>query len=120
VLKVPHHGSEYNMTRDFAKRITADHYIFCANGSHGNPDLETIEVLVDSRLGGDAARSDNPEADKAFEFWFNSDESVAAGKAGSPDHMRKVAALVLERAKKSKGRMKVHFLKQSSFAIDLV
>ncbi len=119
VLKVQHHGSEYNMSRDFAKRVTADHYIFCANGSHGNPDIETLQVLLDSRLGEAGARSENPNADKAFEFWFNSHESVAGGKAGNPAYMREIEALVSERAKKSQGRMKAHFLRKSSFELHL-
>ena len=32
VLKVQHHGSEHNFKREFAKRITADHYVICGNG----------------------------------------------------------------------------------------
>ncbi|MFL5574697.1 MAG: MBL fold metallo-hydrolase [Gemmatimonadaceae bacterium] len=119
VLKVQHHGSEYNMTREFARRVTADHYVFCANGAHENPDLETIEVLIASRLGGRDARSARPEAERPFTFWFNSHASVAGGKAGSPEHMRKVEALVSERAKKSRGKMKAQFLKRSSFALDV-
>jgi hypothetical protein len=36
-------GSEHNMDRAFAKRITADHNFFCANGEHANPDLRKVE-----------------------------------------------------------------------------
>ena len=50
MLKIQHHGSEHNLDRDFAKRITADHYVFCANGEHENPDLRILEVLLNSRL----------------------------------------------------------------------
>lgn len=39
VLKVQHHGSEHNLDEAFCKRVTADHYIFCGNGKHQNPDL---------------------------------------------------------------------------------
>jgi beta-lactamase superfamily II metal-dependent hydrolase len=31
LLKIQHHGSEHNLDRYFVKRITADHYVFCAN-----------------------------------------------------------------------------------------
>src|SRR5688572_19256388 len=39
VLKVQHHGSENNLDVDFAAQVSADHYLFCGNGEHENPDL---------------------------------------------------------------------------------
>lgn len=52
VLKVPHHGSCRNLAPVFFERIHADHYVFSGNGKHGNPDRETIEMLLDARPGG--------------------------------------------------------------------
>ncbi len=49
VLKVPHHGSAHNVEPDFFKRITAEHYVFSGNGRHGNPERETIEMLLAAR-----------------------------------------------------------------------
>ena len=49
VLKVPHHGSSNNVGPDFFKRILADHYVFSGNGEHGNPERETLEMLLDAR-----------------------------------------------------------------------
>lgn len=49
VLKVPHHGSNRNVTAEFFKRIFADVYVISANGKHGNPDRDTLEWIVDSR-----------------------------------------------------------------------
>jgi beta-lactamase superfamily II metal-dependent hydrolase len=49
VLKVPHHGSARNVNKDFFKKVTADRYVFSADGKHGNPDRETLEWLVGSR-----------------------------------------------------------------------
>lgn len=49
VLKVPHHGSSRNLEPVFFERIPADHYVFSGNGAHGNPDRETIEMLLDAR-----------------------------------------------------------------------
>lgn len=49
VLKVPHHGSDRNVTAEFFERITADHYILSGNGKHGNPDRATLQWIVDSR-----------------------------------------------------------------------
>jgi beta-lactamase superfamily II metal-dependent hydrolase len=47
-FKMPHHGSSRNMTREFLKKVTADTYIFSANGKHGNPDLATLIWVVES------------------------------------------------------------------------
>lgn len=49
VLKVPHHGSANNVSREFFERVTADHYVFSGNGEHGNPERATIEMLLDAR-----------------------------------------------------------------------
>ena len=53
VLKVPHHGSDNNMAPSFFRRVTADHYVFSGNGEHGNPERETLIMLLDAR--GNAA-----------------------------------------------------------------
>lgn len=53
LLKVPHHGSSYNLDRDFFERIVAAHYVFSGNGEHGNPERETMEMLLGAR--GEAA-----------------------------------------------------------------
>jgi len=53
ILKVPHHGSSNNVERDFYERLTADRYVFSGNGEHGNPERESLEMLLDAR-GSDA------------------------------------------------------------------
>lgn len=52
LLKVPHHGSANNLETSFFRRITADHYVFSGNGEHGNPERETLQMLLDE--SGDA------------------------------------------------------------------
>lgn len=52
LLKVPHHGSANNLNNDFFERITADHYVFSGDGEHGNPERESLQMLLDAR--GDA------------------------------------------------------------------
>lgn len=52
VLKGPHHGSSANLDNDFFERITADHYVFSGDGEHGNPERESLQMLLDAR--GDA------------------------------------------------------------------
>jgi Metallo-beta-lactamase superfamily len=45
VLKMPHHGSARNLAPEFFERIRASHYVFSGDGEHGNPDLETLEMM---------------------------------------------------------------------------
>jgi len=47
ILKVPHHGSDRNIEPIFFQRITANHYVFSGNGEHGNPERETLQMLLD-------------------------------------------------------------------------
>ena len=49
VLKMPHHGSDNNIAPVFFKRVTADYYVFSGNGEHGNPERETLKMLIDAR-----------------------------------------------------------------------
>jgi beta-lactamase superfamily II metal-dependent hydrolase len=49
LLKVPHHGSDRNVSTEFFRVITADHYVISANGEHGNPDVPTLKMLSDAR-----------------------------------------------------------------------
>ena len=71
VLKVPHHGSSNNLDTDFFERIAAAHYVFSGNGEHGNPERETLEMLL-------AARGDE---DYAVHLTYPIDEIDAARKA---------------------------------------
>jgi hypothetical protein len=52
ILKVPHHGSQNNMEPIFFKRLPADHYVFSGDGEHGNPERETLEMLLEGRGDG--------------------------------------------------------------------
>lgn len=49
ILKAPHHGSSNNLDNDFFERIHAEHYVFSGNGEHGNPERETLEMLLKAR-----------------------------------------------------------------------
>jgi len=48
VLKLPHHGSDRNMTKKFFRTVTADQYVVSANGKYDNPDLATLIWLVEA------------------------------------------------------------------------
>lgn len=73
VLKIQHHGSEHNMDKNFAKRVSADNYVFCGNGSNGNPEREVLDTIFKSRIGAASRRALAPEAaGRPFTFWFSS------------------------------------------------
>jgi hypothetical protein len=61
LLKVQHHGSEYNLSRDFAEVVVADHYVFSADGNHKNPDPRVVRTIIE-------ARRSCPDD---FTLWFN-------------------------------------------------
>lgn len=114
VLKIQHHGSENNMSEGFAKRVTADHYIFCGNGEHDNPDHRSVTKIIDSRLGGPSVISPNQETPNRFKLWFNADENVDGGE---PDVMEDLEELVRDRADDSSGQMKFRFTSNRSFSV---
>lgn len=84
VLKVQHHGSEYNLSRTFAETVLADHYVFCGDGAHHNPDPSVVRTIVETRVGVDP---------RPFTLWFNcSPERTAPSK-------RKAMAAALREAR---------------------
>ena len=49
MLKLPHHGSDRNVTTEFFRRVTADHYVVSADGRHHNPELATFDMIAEAR-----------------------------------------------------------------------
>jgi len=49
VLKVPHHGSDHNVDREYFERITADHYVISGNGHDDNPSAQTLEWITSTQ-----------------------------------------------------------------------
>ena len=46
-IKLPHHGSRYNVSIDFIKRYTADEYYFSTNSERfGHPDIDVIADVI--------------------------------------------------------------------------
>lgn len=113
ILKIQHHGATANIHKDFCKSITADHYVFCGNGGHDNPELEVVELIVNSRIG------DNPHAHSPFTFWFNNSEADAGTKKRS-EHMRKLREKMEKLAAGREEVVRFSFLEgKPSFEIDL-
>lgn len=99
VLKVQHHGATANLDAAFAETVTADHYVFCGDGAHENPEIAVLETVVDARLRGD---------ERPFTFWFSS------SPAPTPSTKREVAFAHMAEAatrlqKKSKGRLTLEY-----------
>jgi beta-lactamase superfamily II metal-dependent hydrolase len=119
VLKIQHHGAEANIDEAFCKAVTADHYIFCGNGDYDNPELEVVELVVNSRVGEGADTGENPIINKPFTLWFNSSEA-AAGTELRAEHMRKVREKVEELVKEREDKISFKFLEgEPSFEIEL-
>jgi hypothetical protein len=70
VLKLPHHGSIRNVETDFFNRLPAKHYVISANGHDGNPESETLDLIVKA----------NPDTDD-FTIYLTND--AGTGKDGA-------------------------------------
>jgi glyoxylase-like metal-dependent hydrolase (beta-lactamase superfamily II) len=79
LLKMPHHGSIRNITKEFLTTITADHYVISANGRDDNPDLDTLKLLSELRGAQDCTIHLTNPVPHAVEF-FNSDKEKAGKK----------------------------------------
>jgi hypothetical protein len=96
IFKLPHHGSDRNITIDFFEDVTADHYVASADGTFVNPDRPTLEMLIDARGKGaeyvihltyevaaiDAQRHKSWDKDRGTEIKTR-DKRIAAGKPPS-------------------------------------
>ena len=125
VLKIPHHGSEHNIGHEkkhpfikseFLRRVTADHYVFCGDGSHGNPEHVIVKAVIDSRLGRVGIRSDNPEVGRPFKVWFTAHPRLLEGADAA--HMDQIRDYVTRRARRHTGTLFSEFLEAASFTID--
>lgn len=112
VLKVQHHGATANVRPDFCKRVTADHYILCGNGDHGNPEPEVLEVIVNSRLD-DSLRGAHVDPRRHFKLWFNSSKGVVQTERRTK-HMTKVEEDMVDHKRRSGGRLTFQFLRRGS------
>lgn len=48
ILKMPHHGSDRNITPEFFNLFPADHYVISADGKHSNPDTGTLKAMAET------------------------------------------------------------------------
>jgi hypothetical protein len=120
VLKVQHHGSENNLDLQFARCVSADHYVFCGNGEHGNPERSVIDLVYASRMGDDDVRALAPDAqDRRFHFWFSTDSGWEPATEEAVENFEEMKAHVQELQKKSGGRLKLHFNNAVSSVLEI-
>jgi hypothetical protein len=116
VLKVQHHGAVANMTPAFARDITADVYIFCGDGEHGNPEPRVVREILDARLGTQSAPAAGPQG--RFKLLFNS-SAETPGREENRKHMGELEREVAARARRSDGRFTYSFASRASFSVTL-
>jgi hypothetical protein len=109
VLKYPHHGSEHNISPEFPRQVSADHYLFCGDGANTNPERKVLEEMFNARIGPAAKRAFAPVANgKPFKFWFSiSPESQPSGPR--KDHMSTLVAWAKQKRQQHPGLFDFHF-----------
>jgi hypothetical protein len=100
VLKLQHHGSEFNITQPFCERVTADRYVITGNGAHANPDLRALDLIIAARDGAD------------YELCFNS-SLEATGNPKRSAHMKQVVEHLAARG------VRARFLDEDAFTLDV-
>lgn len=119
-LKVQHHGSENNLDADFCRKVSADHYIFCGNGEHGNPDPRVIKTIYESRLGPSGARAVAPTAaGRSFTFWFSTTSNAQKPNSDEKESFAATEKLVASLVSASNGQMKAQFNQGISISLAL-
>ncbi len=103
ILKIPHHGSDRNLSTQFFQKVNAKHYIFSADGRHHNPDKASLIMLLD----GTGSRED-------FTVHFTNGK----GK----DDLEKTIDFFKKEKRRRKRKFKINILekKGGSFKIDLL
>jgi hypothetical protein len=120
VLKVQHHGSEHNVDRDFCRRVSADHYVFCGDGSSGNPEPNVLRMFCESRTGSGAHRALAPAAEgRPFHFWFSTSAAHQPRGSRARRSFEETERVVEELRVGSNGRLDAHFNQQDFIDLQL-
>ena len=120
VLKVQHHGSENNMDIGFARQVSADHYVFCGNGEHANPDLGVIDIVFNSRLGKPSVRTLAPvAADRPFHFWFSTTSAELGVGTEKHKNFVKIEKKVAKLVNLSNGLLENHFNENAAIVLNI-
>jgi len=120
VLKVQHHGAEANVTGEFVRRITADHYVFCGNGAHENPEEEVVRAFALARLEG--IGGEGPVGpDRPFRFHFTSSSKTKDLSDSRVAHLKKIEKRVktLKEDHDPNGRLSSEAISKGALTIEL-
>ncbi len=115
-FKIPHHGAHNSYSDDLARRITADHYVFCGNGKHSNPEKDIVESYLKVLLEGHDGHEPAAPSGAKFTLWFNCGEKLASSDL--KQHWKNLEKMLDRWSERFPGRFKVRFLKTGdSFVI---
>lgn len=118
VLKTQHHASEHNFDIEFCRKVSADNYVFCGDGSHGNPELSVIQMIYDSRLGPKSKRALASEAEnRPFKFWFSTTADMQAADSLQRETFTEIERLVGKLVQKSNGQLTAAFNDKASIEL---
>lgn len=109
VLKVQHHGSEHNADTAFCRAVSADHYVFCGNGSHTNPEVSVVKLFFEARCGSQKVRAKAAPDGRPFKFWFSSGSDFPELTPAQRDQMKRVEDLVDDQISRSGGLLTAEF-----------
>ena len=119
-LKVQHHGSENNLDENFCRIVSADHYIFCGNGEHGNPDPRVLKQIYNSRVGPASVQAQAPGAQGGpFTFWFSTTSPHQPKNSKERKAFAAVEELTAKMVADSGGRMTAKFNAAASITLSL-
>lgn len=116
ILKIPHHGAAANINEDFLQNVIADHYVFCGNGSHTNPEIGVVDLVANSRFGPNSVRSQHADTANGFHLHFNTTPELA-GTQNRTKHMKSLEGRVTDLIGESVGQMNGTFHSDSFFDI---
>lgn len=120
ILKIQHHGSENNLDQNFARKVSADHYVFCGDGSHGNPEPEVLKTVFNSRLGTNSTRALAPQAEgRPFTFWFSTNSRDLPAQSAKRKSFEETEELVADMINRSNGLMKAEFVEHDFRTLDI-
>jgi len=126
ILKVPHHGSSNNLETGFFERIIADRYVFSGNGEHGNPERDSLEMLLEAR-GADPFEAhltypiDEIDVARKEDHEKEQKKAKARGKTPAPDWVATTDSLdALVKSGRFKANQKIVIADPTKHVIDLL
>jgi hypothetical protein len=108
------------MDANFAQKVSADHYVFCGNGSSGNPETKVIDMIFDSRMGDPSVRALSPAAkNRDFHFWFSTTSAAAPEGLARRETFEELEEHLADLEQQSGGRLHLHFNDASSTTLSI-